>query len=476
MIDMKLLKAPSIIAGLVNFLMWICPIQAQTEFTWRGSAEGEWNSQEVWQDSTGEGKSWMAGAIAKFPALKTEEIAVTVDSEVVADAVIVQKNFLRIQGSGTLVLDRENQTDGKHTLNLATGGSIEVPVVLAGGGMQTWLSGSGDRVVTISKGIKERSPTGITFSFGTLRLESPSSFSGGIALNNAILELANESGAGTGEITMGSQKNTISVVGGNLSINNGLTTPYIGGDTVIPWIFEGSGQFTIKAPVTLQGTDRATVSISIARGLAVAFQEGILPVAGRSNCPLGLTLSGGDGTLILEKEVSYQGPTKIESGRLMMNGASEQQKSWTVSKTGILSGRGTIGLATDADYLSIAGKLSPGTDTSVGTLRIFGSAKLGAGFEYSWNFGAKPGEGDLLSVGGSLLPDSAWGPWKVVVRPAEGASLASGKYTWPILTAQSPIAPEAIAQATVEFAASTERYSGELRVNGTSMELVLTVK
>ena len=451
-------------------------MQAETELIWNSTAEDAWSSEGVWKNSSGSEASWEKGAVARFPSSKSTEIFVDIPSEVVAESVRSEKSPLHLSGTGPLVLSCDSTAKSIHVLAMPMGITLDVPVSLDGGGLQAWVAGSAEQPFTVNKGISERSPTGISFNFGTLALESPSTFSGGIALNNAALALGHDEGAGTGPIVMGSQKNIISVVNGSRSIKNTITTPFISG--IVPWQFEGNGNLTVTAPVTFQGSEKGGVAISIASGMVVTFAEGILAAEGRENILQSLTLTGGSGTLVLQKEVAYTGKTAIEAGRLVMNGYSEKQKSWTLSGTGILSGAGTIALDTDEDFFFAAGKISPGMDDQVGTLKILGSMKVGKGFEYVWTFGARVPEGDVLDLGGSFLPESAWGPWKVVVRPAAGTTLPPGNYRWPIIKSQAAIPAEAVAQALVEIDTKlgAERFTAKLEPSATGIDLVMTVK
>lgn len=460
----------------ISLIGFCSATRAQTELYWNGANEGVWTAESAWKGVGGEAQNWVSGAVGHFPEEGSEEINVALPSEVIAKALMGVKNPLRLQGAGPFVLKREGETDSGHALNTNKGVFFDVPVVLDGGGMQVWVAFGRDRPVTINKGIGERSPTGISFNFGVLALDSPSTFTGGLALNNAVLQLGNDRGAGSGRIVMGSQKNTIAVRGGDRSIANVLMTPWIGGD--VPWIFEGTGSLTLTAPVEIQGTERGRVCINVADGMVVRFEEGILPPKERNEILPGLSLTGSSGTLVLEKEITYLGKTTIEAGRLVMNGHSAHQQSWTLTGTGILAGNGTIGLATGEVFLFAAAKISPGMDDQVGTLKILGSMKVGQGFEYVWNFGARVPEGDVLDLGGSFLPDSAWGPWKVVVRPAQGATLAPGNYRWPIIKSLAAVPAEAVAQALVEMDTplDAERFAAKLEPSATGIDLVMTVK
>jgi|GEM_PF-1384204 len=451
---------------------------AQTTLTWQGESGGEWNAAGNWKSDSESDANWVDGSVAIFPLVKGGEIAIDMPGKIVATSVWVQQNTMTIQGNGPLVLNVNPEEKPMHAFRAEKTTALDVPIQLDGGGSQSWLTGSRDQELIINKGISEATPTGITFAFGTLVLNAPSTFTGGIIFNNASVVIANDAGAGTGPLIIGEGKSVLSTGGGDRTIKNNLTTPWVGAGGA-NWNFEGSGTLTLDAPVNFQGAEAGTVNISVADGLKVIFKQGVVPPPERRTQILqGIKMAGQSGTLVLEGEISYRGTTTVESGRLVMNGTSELQKSWKLTAPGILSGTGAIGLAGTEDSLAASGTLSPASDDSVGILRITGDMKILSGFRYLWNFGAKSGEGDRLDLQGAVAMDGTGSDWKVIVCPAAGATLMPGTHTYQILAAQGGVADSAVSNASLELDPSLPagRVSGKLQTVNGGINLILTVK
>ncbi len=102
---------------------------------------------------------------------------------------------------------------------------------------------------------------------------------------------------------------------------------------------------------------------------AIADQSGSGGIGGDSG-RVGLTLNG-PGSLVLAGVNSYNGPTSVVDGRLVVDGSLETQ-SVTVNAAGILSGQGTI-----FEPVALAGALVASNGTlTVGELTWSGGARL----------------------------------------------------------------------------------------------------
>jgi len=450
----------------------------QAPLKWQGGAEGSWNDDSAWISDTGDVSGWIEGSAAILPGLGGGDFTIDVPSKFTASSIWFQKNPATLQGAGSLLLKVDPGAKPAQALRSDSPLTVDIPVQLDGGLLehggqwQTWMTGSKDKLLTINKEISEVQPTGISFAFGTLVLNVPSSFSGGVALNNSIVVLGNDSGAGSGPIVMASQSNTLLAAGGDRTIKNALSTTWISAE--VKWTIGGEGNLTVAVPVRFQGKEPACVSIEILDGRTLTFAAGISRVEGRDSVPPGLRLTSPGATLVLEQEIAYTGPTTIEGGRLVMNGTSEAQKSWKLVSPGVLAGTGTIGLQEEEECFLDSGSLSPGGDGSVGTINVHGDLRIGAGFSYLWNFGSAADAGDCLVSLGRLKMEPGT-QWKVIVSATAGAALASGTHRWPVITAQGGVPEDAAKSGAVEIdpALASRGYSGHLEAAEGRIDLVL---
>jgi fibronectin-binding autotransporter adhesin len=115
----------------------------------------------------------------------------------------------------------------------------------------------------------------------------------------------------------------------------------------------------------------------------------------------GLTKNGA-GAMKLTKANTYNGPTVISDGTLIMNGShSGGGLSYTVTVGGALSGTGTISSAVTVD-----GVIAPG-DGGIGQLTV-GNVKWAAGPAWPFELGAAP-SGDLLAINGGFTNNGGTG-------------------------------------------------------------------
>jgi len=464
----------SLSVALSGFLFSIPILHAEPILKWAVQGDAAWNEAGVWKTESGEESSWTPGASAIFSDLKAPELLVDVSVPTTATSLWVQKNPLTLAGAGPLVLKFDSNQKG-HAVRSVDNLILDVPIQIDGGGFQSWLIDSKKFQITVNKGISEITPTGISFAFGNLVLNSPSTFTGGISLNSAILTIANDSGAGLGPITW-RDKSILATQGGERVIRNSLVTPYLNNE--ILWTFQGGSRLTVDAPILLHGTDKAVVGMSIEEGMTVVFKQGICLPENRSAVP-GLKLSGGNGTLVLQGEMASTGPLIIESGRLEWNTSSEGLKSAVLGEKGILSGSGTIGLADvngDSGTLEAAGTISPGQDQGVGKLSVTGNLQVGPGFRYRWNFGSRPKEGDSIELVGSFSFKGDSGSWAFLVSPANGATLPPGVHKFQVVSGSVDKGVTDRAVVEIDPALPKDRYSAVLATEPGGLFLSLTVK
>jgi hypothetical protein len=459
----------------LSCLLFSIPIlHAEPVLKWAGQGDAAWNESGVWKTEAGEESAWIPGASAIFADLKAQELLVNISIPTTATSVWVQKNPLTVAGAGPLVL-KFDPTQKGHALRSADNIIIDVPIQIDGGGFQSWLIDSKKFQITVNKGISEITPTGISFAFGNLVLNSPSTFTGGITLNSAILTLANDAGAGLGPISWG-DKSILATQGGARVIRNSLVTPYLNNE--ILWTFQGGSRLTIDAPILFHGTEKAVVGMCIEEGMTVTFQQGICLPENRTAVP-GLKLAGGNGTLVLQGEMASTGSLTIESGRLEWNTSSEGLKSAVLGEKGILSGNGTIGFAYgkgNAGTLEATGTISPGQDQIVGKLSVAGNLQIGSGFRYRWNFGSRPKEGDSLELAGSFSFKGDAGSWVFLVSSASGATLSPGVHKFQVISGgvDKGITDRAVVE--IDPALPKDQYSAALQAEPGGVFLTLTIK
>jgi fibronectin-binding autotransporter adhesin len=336
-------------------------------------------------------------------------------------------NNLRVTGSGaTLDLGAYNTTVGGVTLSngtitgttgILTGTSYAVEngtisAILGGSGS---LSKSGSGTVILS-GANTYSGT-TTIGAGTLRLNgtnvlatSGSIFGSSAVANNSTLELA-----GGGDYVLSAFGSTDGN-GGSIRFTNSsgsaatltftAATNYVtrgsasaGGRTVannstdLGLIFNGAVDIgsTDSNNVTFGGAGNTTVKGAI-------FNT-------NSAVTRGLTKTG-SGILSLEGANSYNGPTTVSAGSLIVDGnQSSAIGSLNVAAGATLGGSGTIGGVT-----TISGVLSPGNigiNSGIGTLTVSNNVTWNGGENWVFELGASglqpgsPGTSDLLALTGA---------------------------------------------------------------------------
>ncbi len=140
--------------------------------------------------------------------------------------------------------------------------------------------------------------------------------------------------------------------------------------------------------------------------------------------PNDLTKTGA-GTLTLNGNNNYNGTTDVILGKLLVNGTTSGQGTYTVHNGATLGGAGTIGLAGGASVDILAGgTVAPGLGP--GTLTVLGSFVMGElsgpGAVYEWELGA--GVEDLIAVSGALTLNN----WVLRILDAGGDTYAWEKH------------------------------------------------
>ena len=216
-----------------------------------------------------------------------------------------------------------------------------------------------------------------------------------------------------------------------------------------------------QAPISLSGASAPFIDVTQGSGATIAA-----PLLG----PAGFRKTGA-GVLVLTGSNSYNGPTLVEGGTLVLgtsasmassplirveSGATidltQQAGGYIVPWGQTLAGTGTVAAAILG--VGAGATLSPGA--SPGTLTLSGSVTFGSGGNYNWQMLSGTGAGgatstwDLVSIMGSLsIASTSADPFKVNLWTLSGISpdvsgsatnfSPSSNYTWKIASATGGI-------------------------------------
>lgn len=289
---------------------------------------------------------------------------------------------------------------------------------------------------------------------GTLVLTGNNSYTGGTMIRGGVLQVSadvNLGGAlggvsfngGTLQTTADlSTSRYVALVGdGTLLTDTGTTLtldgPVSGGGRLTK---DGAGTLILRTDAvhgggttitggTLQlgngGTVGGVIGDIVNNGVLVTNRSDRLDIAGAISGS-GAFTQAGTGTTVLAGLNSYTGATKVDAGKLLVNGDQSAATGATSVATGAaLGGAGIIG-----GNVSIAdgGVLEPGSEAGVvGTLTIKGNLGLVAGSSLNMQFGAANVAGgtlnDLIEVEGDLALDGT-----LNVSETAGGAFGAGIY------------------------------------------------
>lgn len=195
---------------------------------------------------------------------------------------------------------------------------------------------------------------------GTLTLSGDNSWTGGLDLRVGILALGHKNALGTGPLMITNQAGTILQAALGLTGANAVTNPITAGQD---FTVGGSANLELSSSVGLGAATRTLTVTNTGSTLLSGVLSGSLGV--------GLTKTG-NGTLTLAGANTYDGPTTVSAGKLLVNGSLANASAVSVSSGATLGGSGIVGNVNVAS----GGTLAPGASTGIFTV---GNLTLQAG-------------------------------------------------------------------------------------------------
>ncbi len=334
----------------------------------------------------------LAGVAGATVALGANTLTTGAAADAAFAGTIIGSGGVIKSGTGTWTLLGTNSYTGDTavdagTLQIGTGGSIasSSAVTLRAAGATLDIAPGGHQTVQNLGGV-----AGSTVSLGTNTLTVASStdtiFAGAIGGDGGVIK----SGAGT-----------LTLTGANT---------YSGG--------------TIINAGTLQLGDGGAIAGTIANSGTLAFNRSDTVTFGNIVSGTGGLRQVGSGTTILTGASPYRGPTTVENGRLVVNGAIA--RSIITVTGGTLAGTGTVG----GVIAGSGGTVAPGN--SIGTLTVAGNISFAPGSTYEVEI-EPSGTSDRLHATGTATLSGGTVP----VIKAIGSYTGGRRYT--ILTADAGV-------------------------------------
>jgi outer membrane autotransporter protein len=332
-------------------------------------------------------------------------------------------------GSGTTLLSGDNSYSGGTTL---AGGTLQVArdanlgdaaggLTFTGGTLKTTDSFDSGRSVLLSRtgqfDVAAASVLGLTGKVsgsgdllkrgeGTLRLDNAANAYGdtlvqaGTLIGNAASISGDIGNAGTLVFDQASDADFAGNIAG-LDDSKGQMVKQGGGNLTLTG--QSSLDWSIQAGGLSTAAERFSGNADIASGAHLAFDQ-------KSDAAYAGTLSGagefvkdGSGALLLKEDsAGFTGLTRVEEGKLVVNG--KLGGSLQVQAGGTLAGSGTIGSGAGSTVtIADSASLSPGN--SIGTLNVDGDLvfQKGSRFEVEANPDGK--DSDLVKVSGNTVLD-----------------------------------------------------------------------
>jgi len=329
-------------------------------------------------------------------------------------------NTLRLNGASTVTIDPSNSlTVGAGGIlltgtgnTLITGGSMigsggatkelvvfqhkssgtaEIASTIANNGSATGFTKTGDGILTLSGTNTYTGAT--TISGGVLKMAGVGT--GGLVLNGGVLGLTAGDYAATlntpangrvqflnsgGFAAYGADR-TVTLNAG-AAISWGATNFVSGHDALIFGASDSDGKLIFTNPLNLQGgsTTMSLKEFRVNNGSAAVDAElsGVI-----SSTVHGGLVKTGEGTLLLSNANTYDGPTIVTTGTLIVNGSIANSMLTTVSSGAKLAGNGT----TAQIELMAGGAIAPGNSIGMLSTSQNGNSNMVWNGETSGSFG-----------------------------------------------------------------------------------------
>lgn len=412
-------KYTGLTAIIIGLAMLALPTMGAT-ITWDGGASDDnWSSAENWDSANAPGSE----DTAQFDG--SGQSPATVDSPTTVGGLLFHtgsgftidgSGMLTVEGSTWQVSDAQTYTvnapvtlNGTHTFNIVDDGTLDVGIAAKGGGDQTYTkTGAGTLDINLDFGsaahnfFANEGTTNLNPGKGTRELVVGDETTTATAILNIgstdeILQVRKTGtmNLGTGVSQRGSTTGLMS--GGTLNLAEADTVLDMNGPDVT-WSYEATtdgGQAVINGPGTIQldGSGYRAFDVKNKKGL----DEELVINADLTRSPGDNFRKRGEGTLVLAGDASYSVPTGVEAGRLLVNGTTSSQGSYTVASGATLGGNGTIGLS-GGNSVTVDGTLAPGT--SIGTLAVEGDVAFNDGSTFLVELDGTTT--DLLKITGNL--------------------------------------------------------------------------
>jgi|GEM_PF-2042873 len=291
-----------------------------------------------------------------------------------------------------------------------TSGTAEIASVISNNGTATAFTKAGDGTLTLSGTNNYSGATAI--SGGVLKVAGTSNYgTGGVVLNGGVLGLSGGDllniviGTGASGRLAWTNSGGFAAYGADRTVTFstnpswGATANFLGvQDALILGANDADAKIIWATSMSIQGGS-ATISpreIRVMNGAAAVDAEisGVL-----STTAHGGIVKTGAGTLLLSNTNTYDGPTMVMSGTLIVNGSIGNSMLTSISSGAKLAGTGT----TAQIELMAGGAIAPGN--SIGTLSTSqnGNSDLVWNGETSGSFGQMQFELDSGSISADLL-------------------------------------------------------------------------
>ncbi|WP_185057445.1 autotransporter domain-containing protein [Pseudomonas chlororaphis] len=332
-------------------------------------------------------------------------------------------------GSGTTLLSGDNSYSGGTTL---AGGTLQVArdanlgdaaggLTFTGGTLKTTDSFDTGRSMLLSRtgqfDVADASVLGLTGKVsgsgdllkrgeGTLRLDNAANAYGdtlvqaGTLIGNAASISGNIGNAGTLVFDQASDAGFAGNIAGlddskGKMVKQGAGNLTLGGHSSLDWSIRSGG--------LASAAERFSGNADIASGAHLAFEQKNDAAYAGTLSGAGLFVKGGSGALLLKEDsAGFTGLTRVEDGKLVVNG--KLGGSMQVLAGSTLAGSGTIGSGAGSTVtIAESASLSPGN--SIGTLKVDGDLVFQKGSRFVVEVDPDSKDSDLVHVSGNTVLD-----------------------------------------------------------------------